>query len=105
MTTDCQLCGSERDDCHEIKADGIGRSIFKCGDTYYLCPFCYISSPSGMAEGYLPNSDSWKIAGRIANYLEKSRFRPWETQQGKEIETLRLENENLRIKVTELTNA
>lgn len=102
---ECQLCGSERDDCHKIKADGIGRSSFNRGDIYYLCPFCYTSSPSGMAEGYCaPTSqDLWKAVGRVANYLEKMRFLPHETQQGKEIEVLRLENENLRIKLKKLS--
>ncbi len=103
MTADCQLCGSERDDCHEVKADGIGDHM-AWGTVYYLCPFCYTSSPSGMAEGYLSNPDHWKIAGRIINYLENSRFQPRETRQGKENEALRLENENLRIKLAELTD-
>ena len=70
---DCQLCGSERDDCEVVRADGIGHSAFKRGENYYLCPFCYTSSPSGMAEGYLGSErkELWVIAGRIANYLEK----------------------------------
>lgn len=96
----CRLCSFERDDCHEVKADGIGN--LKKGEIYYLCPFCYTSSPSGMAEGYLDCHELWKAVGRVANYLEQSRFLPWTTRQGKEIEVLLLENENLRIKLKEM---
>lgn len=100
MTGDCKLCGSERDDCREVTADGIG--AIKKGETYLLCPFCYTSSPSGMAEGYRSNLEDWKLAGRVVNYLERVRFLPWTTQQGKEIEVLRRENENLRVKLAKI---